>query len=93
MRKDKQNKQEEVMVRLGTTIRFLRGGMSLRELAEKADVPHSNLFRLEAGITKDPPLFLMQKIARYFNLTVDELMNFDAKVCSTCGGRGWVKGK
>lgn len=85
--------QEEIMVRLGTTIRFLRGGMSLRELSEKTEVPHSNLFRLEAGITKDPPLFLIRKIAEHFNLTVDELMNFDAKVCPTCKGRGWVKGK
>lgn len=86
-------KQEDIMVRLGATLRFLRGGMSLRELAEKANVPHSNLFRLEAGVTKDPPLFLIRSIAEYFNLTVDELMNFNAEACPTCKGRGWVRKK
>lgn len=85
------NKQEEIMIRLGTTLRFLRGGMSLRELGEKMSVAHSDLYRIEAGTVKNPSIFLVHKIAEYFNLTVDELMNFKAKACPTCKGRGWVK--
>jgi transcriptional regulator with XRE-family HTH domain len=84
-------KQEEVMVRLGSTIRFLRGGMSLRELAKEIGVGHSDLFRLESGTTRNPSIFLIHKVAEHFNMTVDELMNFQAKACPTCNGRGWVK--
>lgn len=86
------DKQEEIMIRLGTTLRFLRGGMSLRELGEEIGVAHSDLYRIEAGTVKSPSIFLIHKIAEYFEMTVDELMNFKSKTCPTCKGRGWVRG-
>jgi len=83
------------MVRLAGTIGLLRNGsgLSLRELADKAGVGHSDLFRLENASTKNPSLFLIRNIAKAFGMSVDELMNFDAKICPTCGGSGWVKGR
>jgi transcriptional regulator with XRE-family HTH domain len=86
--------EKDAMVRLAGTIGLLRRaeGLSLRELAEKAGVGHSDLFRLENASTRNPSLFLIKNIAGAFGLTVDELMNFDAKVCPTCKGSGWVKG-
>lgn len=82
------------MLRLAATLRMLREQehMSIRELAEKIGINHSDLFRLENGTTQNPSVFLVNKIAKAFDFTVDELMNFDAVPCPTCGGRGWVKG-
>jgi transcriptional regulator with XRE-family HTH domain len=86
--------QAIVMMRLASTIRMLRESenMSIRDFAEKLDINHSDLFRLENGTTRNPSLFMIRKIAKTFDLTVDELMNFDAITCPTCGGRGWIKG-
>ena len=83
-----------IIGRLAGTIRFLREkeNMSIRDFAEKLDINHSDLFRLENGTTRNPSLFMIRKIAQAFDLTVDELMNFDAVTCPTCGGRGWIKG-
>lgn len=85
--------EDEITNRLSSTIYRLREAekMSLRDLADKIGIGHSDLFRLESGTTKNPTIFTLRKIAKYFGLTVDELMNFDAKTCPTCGGRGWVK--
>lgn len=84
-------KQEEVMVRLGTTLRFLRGRTSLRELADTIGVKHTFLFRIESGTVNNPSIFLIHRIAEHFGMTLDELMNFKATTCPTCKGRGWVK--
>jgi len=85
--------QATVMMRLAGTIRFLRDrdNLSIRDFAEKVDLNHSDVFRLENGTTRNPSVFTIYKIAKAFDLTVDELMNFDAITCPTCGGRGWVK--
>jgi len=82
-----------IMVRLAGTIRFLRDKeqLSIRDFAEKVGLNHSDVFRLENGTTRNPSVFTINKIAKAFNLTVDELMNFDAVTCPTCGGRGWIK--
>ena len=87
------DEQEKIVARLAATLSLLRQEqkLSLRELSEKTDVNHSELFRLENGTTKNPTIFQIRKLAIYYGMTVDELMNFDAKTCPTCGGRGWVK--
>jgi transcriptional regulator with XRE-family HTH domain len=86
--------QTIVMIRLAGTIRMLREkeNLSIRDFADKVGINHSDLFRLENGTTRNPSLFMIRKIAKTFDLTVDELMNFDAVTCPTCGGRGWIKG-
>lgn len=90
-----EDEQDEVMIRLAGVISMLRKkeGLSLRELADKAGVGHSDLFRLENANTRNPSLFLVRKISKTFGMTVDELMNFDAETCPTCGGSGWVQAK
>ena len=89
----KNSEQNEVMKRLGASVYQLRQveKMSIREFAEKIGVNHSDIFRLESGNTLNPSIFLIRKIAEAFGMTMDELMNFDAKPCPTCGGKGWVK--
>jgi transcriptional regulator with XRE-family HTH domain len=67
--------------------------MSIRDFADKIGVGHSYIYRLENGSTKNPSVFLVAKIAQTFDLTVDELMNFSAEPCPTCGGIGWIKSK
>lgn len=92
-RKAATDEQQKIVMRLANTIRWMREKerLSIRELATKTGINHSDLFRLENGTTMNPSVFLIRKVAKYFGLTVDELMNFDAKPCPTCGGRGWVK--
>ena len=87
--------QIEVMRRLGFGIRMLRekSRLSLREFADKAGVNHADVYRLENAGTFNPSIFLILRIAKGFDLTVDELMNFEAKTCPTCKGAGWIKGK
>lgn len=93
MSKPKHNEPDPIMLRLAGTIRMLRDKqrLSYRELAEKVGCGSSDIFRLENASTGNPSVFLIQKVARYFGLTVDELMDFNAVPCPTCGGSGWVK--
>lgn len=83
----------KIMTRLAGVMALLRRQerLSLRELAAKIGVSHSDLFRLETGKTRDPSIFLIRKVAQGFGMTVDEFMNFDAETCPTCGGSGWVR--
>lgn len=87
------DEQEKIVRRLAGTLIWLREHekLSLRELAKKADIHPSELSRLENGTTMNPSIFQIRKLAQYYGMTVDEMMNFDAKTCPTCGGRGWVK--
>jgi len=84
---------DAVISRLANTVRLLREkeNLSLRDLADKLGVSFSDLHRIENGTTRSPSVYFLNKIAKHFGLTIDELMNFDAKPCPTCGGRGWVK--
>jgi transcriptional regulator with XRE-family HTH domain len=93
MTKPVDEQQEEVMRRLAGTIRLLRERekLSLREFAEKSGVSHSDIFRLENGSSRNASIFLINRIAQAFDLTVDELMNFHVETCPTCMGSGWIK--
>lgn len=48
--------------------------MSLRDLAEKANVPHGYLSELEAGKKKNPSLDVLKKLARALGVPVGELL-------------------
>lgn len=93
MPKLERDEQTTVMIRLAGTIRMLREKehLSIREFAEKVGLNHSDVFRLENGTTRNPSVFTIKRLAKAFDLTVDELMNFDAVPCPTCGGRGWIQ--
>lgn len=95
MTKNAVDDQQAIMNRLAFTLQLLRRkeGVSLREFAKKLRVDPSGLSRLENGTNLNPSIFLIQKIAKALDLSVDELMNFNAEPCPTCGGRGWVKEK
>lgn len=81
------------MAKVGGAVALLRQKerMSIREFARKAGLNHSDIFRLENGNTTNPSVFLIAKLAKAFDLTIDELMNFNAETCPTCKGSGWVK--
>lgn len=85
--------QQETMRRLAGVIRLLREkeGVSLRVFAKNAKIDFSALYRLEMGSNLNPSIFLIRRVAKSFGMTVDELMNFDAKECPTCKGAGWIR--
>src|SRR5687767_15082640 len=87
------DKEKATMSRLAGTLRLLRAEkkLSIRELAEQVGVSHSDVYRLENGTTGNPSIFLINKVATFYGLTVDELMSFNAKPCPTCGGSGWIR--
>ena len=89
----RENDQEMRMRKLGATIALLRqkSGLSLRDFSSKAGLNFSALSRLENGVTLNPSVFFIQKLAKSLGVTVDELMNFSAVECPTCKGTGWVK--
>jgi len=85
--------QHETMRRLAGVIHLLREkeGVSIRAFAKKVDVQFSALYRLENGSNLNPSIFLIRRVAKALGMTVDELMNFEAKECPTCKGVGWIK--
>lgn len=89
----RQEVDEKRMRQLGANIALLRQkqSLSLREFADKAGLSFSALSRLENGVTLNPSVFFVEKLAEYLNITVDELMNFSAVECPECKGTGWIK--
>lgn len=87
-----QPEEEESITRLARTLNMLREkrGYSIREFAKLAGCAPSDIFRLETGKTKNPSVFLVEKIAKALDMSTDELMKFRAVKCPTCGGSGIV---
>jgi DNA-binding XRE family transcriptional regulator len=48
--------------------------LSQDEFARKADIPYTTLTKIETGVIKKPSVFVMAKIAKALNITVDELI-------------------
>jgi len=48
--------------------------LSQDEFARKADIPYTTLTKIETGVMKKPSVFVMAKIAKALNITVDELI-------------------
>lgn len=67
------NKQDN---RLGKKIKILRNKLKLSqdELARKADVPYTTLTKIEIGVIKKPSVFVVAKIAKVLNITLDNLI-------------------
>ncbi len=63
--------------KLGKKIKALRLKLELSqdEFARKADIPYTTLTKIETGVIKKPSVFVMAKIAKALNITVDELIN------------------
>jgi len=62
--------------KLGKRIKALRLKLQLSqdEFARKADIPYTTLTKIETGVIKKPSVFVMAKIAKALNITVDELI-------------------
>jgi len=69
MEKNQENK-------LGKRIKALRLKLQLSqdEFARKAGIPYTTLTKIETGVIKKPSVFVMAKIAKALNITVDELI-------------------
>ncbi len=68
-----ENNQEN---KLGRKIKALRLKLELSqdEFARKADIPYTTLTKIETGVIKKPSVFVVAKIAKALNITVDELI-------------------
>ncbi len=53
-------------------------GISINKLANMSDVKQSTLDNIMRGITKNPRVKTLHKIAIAFNMTVAEFLDFDA---------------
>ncbi len=62
--------------KLGKKIKSLRTKLefSQDEFARKADVPYTTLTKIETGVIKKPSVFVMAKIAKALNITLDDLL-------------------
>jgi len=61
---------------LGRKIKELRlkKNLSQDELARKADVPYTTLTKIEIGVIKKPSVYVMAKIAKALNISLDQLI-------------------
>ena len=68
-----ENNQEN---KLGKRIKALRLKLQLSqdEFARRADISYTTLTIIETGVIKKPSVFVMAKIAKALNITVEELI-------------------
>jgi transcriptional regulator with XRE-family HTH domain len=61
---------------LGQKIKKLRQKLELSQddFARKADVPYTTLTKIETGVIRKPSVFVIAKIAKALNITLDELV-------------------
>jgi len=61
---------------LGQKIRKLRQKLELSQddFARKANVPYTTLTKIETGVIKKPSVFVVSKIAKALNVSIDELV-------------------
>lgn len=69
------------MKHIGKTIKGIREekGMTQQQVADLVNMHRSNYSRVEAG-DRDLSLDAVNKIARYFGMTIDGLVNFDGNI-------------
>ena len=62
--------------KLGKKIKSLRVKVKLSqdEFARKADIPYTTLTKIETGVIKKPSVFVMAKIAKALNISLDDLI-------------------
>ena len=68
-----ENNQEN---KLGKKIKSLRLKLELSqdEFARKADVPYTTLTKIETDVIKKPSVFIMAKLAKTLNVSIEELI-------------------
>lgn len=68
-----ENSQEN---KLGKKIKRLRREYKLSqdEFARKTDIPYTTLTKIETGVIKKPSVFVMAKIAKALNISLDDLI-------------------
>ena len=61
---------------LGQRLKKLRNklGLSQDDFARKADVPYTTLTKIETGVIKKPSVFVMSKIAKTLNVSIEDLL-------------------
>lgn len=61
---------------LGQKLKKLRNklGLSQDDFARKADVPYTTLTKIETGVIKKPSVFVMSKIAKALNVSIEDLL-------------------
>ncbi len=61
---------------LGQKIRKLRQKLELSQddFARKADVPYTTLTKIETGVIKKPSVFVVSKIAKALDVTIEDLI-------------------
>jgi len=61
---------------LGKKIKELRlkNNLSQDELARKADVSYTTLTKIEVGVIKKPSVFVVSKIAKVLNVSIENLL-------------------
>ncbi len=52
----------------------LKMGLSQDGLARKADVPYTTLTKVEGSVIKKPSVFVVAKIAKALNTSIDDLI-------------------
>jgi len=69
MEKSQENK-------LGRKIKALRLKLKLSqdEFARKTDVPYTTLTKIETGVIKSPSVYVMAKIAKALNVSIENLL-------------------
>ena len=62
--------------KLGKKIKKLRTGLGLSQdkLARRADVPYTTLTKIETGVIKKPSVYVVAKIAKALNISIEELI-------------------
>ena len=67
------NSQEN---KLGKKIKYLRTKLELSQdgFARKADIPYTTLTKIETGVIKKPSVFVMAKIAKALDISLDDLI-------------------
>ena len=62
---------------LGQKIKKLRQKLDLSQddFASKADVPYTTLTKIETGVIKKPSVFVVSKIAKALNISIEYLIN------------------
>ena len=62
--------------KLGIKIKLLRqkAKLSQDELARKSDVAYTTLTKIETGIIKSPSVFLVEKIAKALDVSIEDLL-------------------
>ena len=61
---------------LGQKIKKLRQQLELSQddFARKADVPYTTLTKIETGVIKKPSVFVVSKIAKTLNVSIEGLI-------------------